>query len=125
MSAPSRRSVIRGAAVTAAAVAMPTALAGPAFAATASPLRRSTFRPWLGKAFTLTSKGKSYSAKLVEIGDFNKATAGSDRAFTLLFSGSVPPAGICVVSSAKACTFSLFLAPVTAKTGLAQAVISA
>jgi hypothetical protein len=106
---------------------MPVAIAGPALAATAatSPLRRSTFRPLLGKAFTLTSRGKSYTAKLVEIGDFNAATAGSDRAFTLLFSGSVPSEGICVVSSAKACTFSLFVAPVTAKAGVAQAVISA
>jgi hypothetical protein len=130
MSDVSRRAVLRGAVVAGVGAAVPVAAASPALAATtttaaAPPLRRSTFKPLLNQSFTLTTASrKSYSAKLAAIGDYNAATAGSDQSFTLLFKGTVPPAGICTVSSGKLKPVSLFLSPVGNKAGVAQAVIS-
>ncbi|MCW2544117.1 MAG: hypothetical protein JWM40_1669 [Frankiales bacterium] len=126
MSEPTRRAVLRGAVVAGVSVAVPALTAVPALAAPTrtAALRRSTFTPVVGQSFTLALGSRSYTAKLDAIGDFNAATKGSDRAFTLLFRGTVPAEGICQVSNSKIGSVNLFVAPVGGRSGVAQAVIS-
>lgn len=99
---PSRRTVLRGAVVAAAAAALPTALPRAAGALTArlgpTLLRRGVFRPHVGTSFLLTSGSESTLATLVAVGD--DRIPGETR-FSLLFEmadGARPADGIFAVS---------------------------
>ena len=107
-----RRTVLRLGAL-APVVGIVTGLAGPAEAA-ASPYARSTWKPYVGKAFSLTWPGGSASAVLDAIADLSGAAPGAATRFSLdlrVTSGAVPN-GVATLSRSGFGSASLFLSPI-------------
>lgn len=122
----SRRAFLRAAVVASTAAAIPTGFATSAGASTVGPtrLRRSTFTPHVGTQFALVAGGRSYPATLTAVGDHDGA-AGSATRFTLQFAAAgALPDGIYAVSNAALRPVDLFVAPVTGRRGVLEAVIA-
>lgn len=130
MANPTRRSILR-AGVVVAGMSVPLGAASRALSAvtgvTAPGLRRSTFQPHLGTAFTLHGEGGSYPAVLTEVGNLKTARHGHDRKFNLLFtvSGGRPAGGTYRLSHGKIGTLDLFVSPVGAAGNVYEAVVNA
>lgn len=110
MSQLSRRTVLRGAVVAAAAAAVPVGLAGIAHGAplSATRLRRREFEPLVGSTFTFGHGGTAYASRLVSVSDVHKP---SDTRFSLLFqlTGSARPGdGVFQVGHPQLRTFDLY-----------------
>ena len=127
MPQPSRRAVLRAGVVAAAVVAAP-GLTGQAQALSGrsapTRLRRGEFVPNVGTTFRLVDGSRSYRAKLVSVDDHDRGK-GDEKRFSLTFeTRGMPPEGIYSVRHATMRTFDLFVAPVTRKPGVYEAVVS-
>ena len=129
MANPTRRSILR-AGVVVAGMSVPLGAASRAlslFTGVMAPgLRRSTFQPHLGSAFTFDGDDGSYRAVLTDIGNLKTAARGHDRKFTLLFTatGGRPAGGTYRLSHARIGAMALFVSPVGSG-DLYEAVVNA
>lgn len=129
MAKPTRRSILR-AGVVAAGMSVPLGTATRALsvvAGAAAGLRRSTFQPHVGSAFTLEDADGSYRAVLTDLSDLKTARRGHDRKFSLLFTvtGARPAGGTYRLSHAKIPAMNLFVTPVGSAGDLYEAVVNA
>ena len=96
------------------------ALTGPSAAAAKRIWSRSTYVPLIGESFAV--RGHRSPVKLVDIRDLRHRAAGSDCAFTLVFSaldGTVLSPDLPTLSHPAVGTFSMFLSP-GARSGSSQ-----
>ena len=130
MAKPTRRSLLR-AGVVVAAMSVPlgaTSRALSVVAGLSSPgLRRSTFRPHLGSAFTFAGEEGSFQAVLTEVGNVKTAPRDDDRKFRMLFkaTGARPVGGTYRLSHRKIGSMALFVSPVGAAGDVYEAVVDA
>lgn len=128
MAKPTRRSVLRAGGVVAGMSALGVASrALPVVAgAMASGLRRSTFQPHVGSAFTFDGAAGSYRGVLTEVGNLKTAPRGHDRKFSLLFkvTGARPAGGTYRLSHRKIGAMDLFVSPVGASGDFYEAVVN-
>lgn len=120
MEQPSRRAVLRAAALASAVVAVPSVMASGAFGApiamAPTRLRRSVFTPQVGTRFLLVQGRRSFPALLTAVADVT--ARGDDRRFSLMFDiPDMPPEGIYAVSNARLREVNLFVAPVGPRSG--------
>lgn len=116
----SRRGFLAGAVTLAAVAVVPLATAERASAAALArapaTLTRSSFTPLVQARFAMAdASGRSVSVILSAIGDLDRASAGSETRFSLLFDGPTKSArlqGMYAFRNAQRETFSLFVVPV-------------
>jgi hypothetical protein len=124
----SRRTLLRGAGVAAAAVPLSTLLADPAFAAPARALTRSSFAPRVGSTFSVRGRLGAGTFKLVAVENLPSSRKGDEKRFALQFQqvkGRGPGQGTWAFQHQQLGRFALFVVPVGRKRGAYEAVFNA
>lgn len=129
MEQPSRRTLLRGAVLAAAAVSLPLGLAGSASGLAAglgaTRLRRGVFLPHVGTSFLLTLGAAGHLAELVAVSDPGRP---AETRFSLVFrvTGARPADGIYSVSHPRLKAFDLYVGAIgDPALGLYEAVVDA
>lgn len=126
MAGPTRRTVLRMAAVGAAATAVPLGVAAPASAAVRrTVLRRSMFTPRVGTAFSFANGRQRYVLTLSGVEDLPHGGKGAARQFSLRFRGHGRlRSGTYLVRHSSLAPFSMYVGPVGSGATSYEAVIN-